>query len=525
MSGVVPQDIFDSEESVLKALSVIRNSTLSTAEKSTLRDLFLDYAGEVSETRRNSLRTEIFNKLRPNTSALPTLSIPSESSNTEEVPPAEDTPTKTSPSLPRIGTGRPTPSFKLPSIEVSVSEVKSSIPEVAPDSEPAEVTPKEVIEIIPEPESPTPPEQITPIVAETSTPAPLNLRNRIDEIKHDINSKVGNPVNLINADEKIGREYMSALLDAMKSTNGGGGEASAAARLESAYQAALALIEKTPASNIPAQAENTSETKEEDAPEEIGKKIEIPDTPTTPEAPEETLNVPEPVAPVAEEVENEAEADENTVEPAKEPEPTKSYGLYHQPVDYTDEDAELSKKKEGEQNESKEKEVEKVNLNERHLKVGAPKVAATKNEDQQPLHSLRDEVALPEQMAKVKAEEVRREEAAKKPITDLQSPEVQSGLEQLLVEWKLFRSSGFLGTGPKGINHPLYKKLASLPMAAVVAGRFEGVTPEIKQSLTDYMNGWRYEQGIVHEMGETFESYLRRVIKQVLTRQRLSISS
>ncbi len=102
---------------------------------------------------------------------------------------------------------------------------------------------------------------------------------------------------------------------------------------------------------------------------------------------------------------------------------------------------------------------------------------------------------------------------------------MQAGLEQLLSEWKLFRSSGFLGTGPKGIEHPLYKKISALPMAAVVAGRFEGVTPEIKQSLTDYMNGWRYEQGIIHEMGETFENYLRRVIKQILTRQRLSISS
>ncbi len=57
-------------------------------------------------------------------------------------------------------------------------------------------------------------------------------------------------------------------------------------------------------------------------------------------------------------------------------------------------------------------------------------------------------------------------------------------------------------------------------MAAVVAGRFEGSTPEIRQSVTDYMNGWRYEQGVVHEMNETFEHYLRRVILHIIKRQK-----
>ncbi len=59
-----------------------------------------------------------------------------------------------------------------------------------------------------------------------------------------------------------------------------------------------------------------------------------------------------------------------------------------------------------------------------------------------------------------------------------------------------------------------------MPMASVIAGRFEGVTPEIKRDLADYMTGWRYERGIVHEMGETFEHYLRRVVKEILERQR-----
>ncbi len=131
--------------------------------------------------------------------------------------------------------------------------------------------------------------------------------------------------------------------------------------------------------------------------------------------------------------------------------------------------------------------------------------------------------ALPEKMAAIKSEAAKRDEEAKKPITDLNAPEIDAGLRQLLAEWSLFKKSGFLGTGPSGIDHPLYQKLAPLPMAAVVSGRFEGVTPEIKRQLSDYMTGWRYEQGIAHEMGENFEHYLRRVIKQILTKQRMSI--
>ena len=101
----------------------------------------------------------------------------------------------------------------------------------------------------------------------------------------------------------------------------------------------------------------------------------------------------------------------------------------------------------------------------------------------------------------------------------IMTPDVTSGLNQLLSEWKLFKSSGIFGTGPSGSEHPLYKKLQNMQMSAVIAGRFEGATPEIKQSITDYMNGWRYEEGILHQHGETFEHYLRRVIKKILDKQ------
>ncbi len=98
--------------------------------------------------------------------------------------------------------------------------------------------------------------------------------------------------------------------------------------------------------------------------------------------------------------------------------------------------------------------------------------------------------------------------------------EIDDGLEQLLSDWVLFKKSGLFGTGPKGREHPLFKKIADLQIPLLLAGRFEGSTQEIKQSITDYMNGWRYEQGIIYEQGETFEHYLRRVIKQILDLQK-----
>ena len=98
----------------------------------------------------------------------------------------------------------------------------------------------------------------------------------------------------------------------------------------------------------------------------------------------------------------------------------------------------------------------------------------------------------------------------------LYAPEVDAGLEQLLMEWSLFKTSGLFGTGPNGREHPLFKKLAPQMLNNILLGKFDGSRPEIIQSITDYMNGWRYEQGIVYQPGETFEQYLRRVIRFII---------
>ena len=111
------------------------------------------------------------------------------------------------------------------------------------------------------------------------------------------------------------------------------------------------------------------------------------------------------------------------------------------------------------------------------------------------------------------------DEALKKNVNlkdPLYSPEIDNGLNQLLLEWSLFKSSGLFGTGPNGREHPLFKQLSPLMVSDILASKFDGARPEIIQSITDYMNGWRYEQGIVYKQGESFEQYLRRVIRFII---------
>ena len=69
------------------------------------------------------------------------------------------------------------------------------------------------------------------------------------------------------------------------------------------------------------------------------------------------------------------------------------------------------------------------------------------------------------------------------------------------------------------------KKISNLQIPLLLAGRFEGANQEIRQSITDYMNGWRYEQGIIYEQGETFEVYLRRVIRHIIDLQKRRVTA
>jgi hypothetical protein len=271
-------------------------------------------------------------------------------------------------------------------------------------------------------------------------------QQRIDQIKRIVNAAVGNPVNLIDANNVVGREYMNALLAAMKSVAGGGaGLPEAMARLEAAFKAVEAVLaggavsEPVPPRDMPAAAP----AQVPEAPREESGSVVSPETPTPTDSVESMAAQPadfDPALPV-----------------------TPSTGV---------------------------RSVAAMGSAWQH------QAAATA-----PATSPKDVVNDP-----------------------FNNPTIDAGLAQLLAEWKLFKSSGFFGTGPSGIDHPLYQSIKNLKMNQVITGRFEGATPEVKQSITDYMNGWRYEQGMTHDMQETFEQYLRRVIKAIIDKRTLTRS-
>lgn len=479
--GLAPVDIFVNEESILRALSFVRHSAITLEKKDQLRDLFLSYTGS-AENERETVKTKILEIIgtHPELSSLvPTKAV----------------------AIDKIGNTRPTPTFAVPAV-VAKQEVIAETPKIEVPAPP--------------PPAPTPvPPLAAPVTPPPAPAAPVstNAKVRIDTIKRDINGKVGNPVNLIDKNEAVGREYMAALLDAMKRSSKGDNDL---ARLETAYQAALEVI-SSPNTSAPAS--------------KVEVKIETPPTVVVPE-PEPVVVAPTPVA----------EPKINT---------ETRIGLYHRPSDEVDRveeapepslAAKLYKKVKVSsevpvttepdlgplkipEEETEEIPTPKIIKEEKPVvpkaSPPAPKPIEKSEPNETKLRPL-NEVgkALPEQISKIKAEAKAREEASNKPITDLKAPEIEQGLRQLLAEWPLFKSSGLFRRQPSGIENPLYRQLAPLPMASVIAGRFEGVTPDIKHTLADYMTGWRYEQGVTHDMGETFEHYLRRVIQVILEKQR-----
>lgn len=328
------------------------------------------------------------------------------------------------------------------------------------------------------------PDAITTPASDTSTIPPIATEQaphtantaeeaveRIQEIKHEVNALVGNPVSIIDTDEKIGREYMAALLDAMKAVGGGKSETSSAralSRLEQAYQAVLSLMAEE--TNTPATGPTTEEETTADDTEVTSTETKDTSTETVKNEPApDTTEHSTPIPPAATEATQEGTVDQS---PA------------------TDTEANTSASTE------------------------------TSAEKDDPIVSPATQKKISTQLAETQAQAMAQHEQRKNAEDPLYSQEVTDGLQQLLSEWSLFKRSGVFGTGPNGDEHPLYKKIANLTIAAVLAGRFEEATNEIKRSINDYMNGWRYEEGIVPEQGETFETYLRRVIYQILNKRK-----
>ncbi len=447
---------FNSQAGVMSLLAAVRASALSPAEKNELRDLIFLYTNGGGDV---SVKITLEQKLIAHNIQV---------SSVRPSPVAAVTPKIVLP----FGSSRPSPVFVSPSPRPSsgtvtpTSPASEPVPAPAPEPEPIPEPVAETVPVaveIPEPA----------LVAEAPQPVTQNAAgstnyiDRIREIKTAVNSKVGNPVNLVDINNEVGREYMNALLEAMKSLSGGvsgGGTELAMERLETAFLAVeLAIADH--ARVVPVQSEPVM-------PAPVVPEAVLPPPVIMPA--EAVLPVPPPMPEVPETISEPVIPETPIVPPSPflssapvAPEPVSGFAT---PDAWSNEIPDTSVLADG--------------------KVLTPEDLPAADRDGQadfdPLHA----------------------------------KEIDDGLQQLLSDWALFKKSGLFGTGPKGIEHPLFKKISTLPVHLLLAGRFEGSTQEIKQSITDYMNGWRYEQGIMYEQGETFEHYLRRVIRQILDLQK-----
>jgi hypothetical protein len=465
----------NSQSGVMAVLVAVRHSALSPAQKNELRDLVFQYSnGGGDVTVRRALEQKI------TTYALTPVAVVGKAANEPKVPPAPPRP---------YGTTRPAPHFTPVLVPTSKPVVTPTPPVVESVAVAVPVTPvSPVVEASVVPPTPVvPPVEAAPLPV-ASVPAPTAPAAasavdaalvRIRDIKAAVNQKVGNPVNLVDIDNTVGREYMVAMLEAMKRVAGNtpGDLGVAMSRLESAYTAVEAAIAAHGTAVPPATP------------------TPVPTIAPTPVVPE-----PVPVVQVA------------PVAPAVAPAPAAT-AAYAVPVVEAQGPAPFP-----------EAPVEPVAVPVPAVPAAPPRFATLAEElpmtpppafraaslAEDPVH-LRTPQDLPDPAS------LATSSVSGDPLF---TNEVDTGLEQLLAEWVIFKKSGLFGTGPRGREHPLFKTLATLAIPIILAGRYDGATPEIRQSITDYMNGWRYEQGIIYEQDETFEHYLRRVIHHIIDLQK-----
>ncbi len=566
-SSFVGQFDLKSQAGVMSVLSAIRASKISPAEKNELRDLIFAYTnggGDASvrislEQKLNAhqitpvvmqrsgtpapvlpfgtyrptpnfkapaatapttkdtsfvqsaVNAPVFNQSQPTSTPTPTLAPV-----TTFTPQPAEAPTLVVPEVVQSVPVQNVPPAPLPSTPAPIASVPVA-PVIPSQPAPLPVTPVMSVPIPVAPISSIPIQTPTPIVVATpvATPAPaptpvppapqpiseaeVNYLERIRQIKTAVNSKVGNPVNLVDINNEVGREYMNALLEAMKKLGTGAVSEMGPAmqRLESAYVA----VEK---------AITAHQAKKQTLPE-----VQVPLVPKAeptlsvvpPQPPRAPASTPAPVPISTRPVMTESTVKNEVIEEISVPTPS---------VPEID-----------------------IKLQERPLVAPVPPVRPVAP---LPIPPVIPKTDTPESVSGFESNlstDSRSQSLADtaKILTPQDLPdsasvstgaigdplftkEVDDGLHQLLSDWSLFKKSGLFGTGPKGSEHPLFKSISDLQVPLLLAGRFEGATQEIRQSITDYMNGWRYEQGIIYQPGETFEKYLRRVIRHILDLQK-----
>lgn len=509
---------------------------------------------------------QVVSSAQPQTPAAPTQSQPVSASKPAQqpTPPAPETATPSQPIPPPSNQTGPTAQAASPATQNTQPAAAPVPPPVQPAAAPATQQPPTPVSPTQTPAPNSPPSASpqtqpvsTPAPAQQPTPPPMtppaqgtsaqapaaastvgavdvnqsetNSLGRIRQIKAEVNAAVGNPVNLIDINNEVGREYMNALLGAMKKLNAGApGELTAAMdRLEKAFVSVKETVAQAPAdrqatpsapttANSPsAQPTPAAQPSVSQPPTNVAKSSIPPaTTPVTP-PPAQPSSIPN-------------QSPQQQGQTTDNPEPTKPPTDTQSLIDKLTANLHSGKQENIASDTPKNSESTQP--------ATAPVTASTPpsapatapqvpGPTAQPLFS--KQVGYGSSTPAAEAAEVKpgpasppAEKSAQEAPATAPDEEVTSGLKQLLSEWSLFKSSGLFGTGPNGIEHPLYLKLKDLPIAHILAGRYEGSKPEIKQSIADYMNGWRYEQGIVYQPGETFEVYLRRVIKQIIDSQK-----
>lgn len=420
--------------------------------------------------------------------------LPKSASSSELIP-------ATPPESPASEVVVPTPSaVPEPPVVAEVPDVPPS-PQSAPTAEPVASTATFVPDAVPTPSQPVP-------AVETPVRSILEHRTRIAEIKRVVNALVGNPVTLVNEENTLGRTYMTALLNAMKSTAPG-----STMNVEASMRAleeAFAAIEAHVATHRGAEHISATHRDKEQTPVVIRDEVparadavEIAPEPTLSESSAPITAIPS-LADAPQDVEHTQE-EEVTTTPAPTtptPEVVEEEVAPQEPEDRT-------YIREAVQNAKREFE-ERASAT---VKSGIPSMLDLESV---PEHVPRGNIIASETHA---ASNVPVPSSTLPMPSDLMSREVTSSLSSLLNDWSIFASSGLFGIGPGGMDHPLYKKLSVLPMGEIVTGRYEGARLELTHTIKDYVDAWRHEQGIAYNPQETFEQYLRRVVQRILKRQ------
>lgn len=547
---------FHSERGVLAILQAVKKAALPKVEERLLRDLIFSYSHSRGDA---ALRAQLEEQLRhcgvmPLTlpavndhkgadaivgrRAVPVFKVGVSASAVPVTAPVVPITPPRNPShatapvvsaSPAVQVPPPTPVGPPPT--PTPTRVSPVIP-VPPPVSPASLPPVETVPV----QSMVPPDlsAFAPTVSPAPAPAPAasapsgvvtattgTALERITTIKADINKRIGNPVTLVDVDNTIGRAYMSALLEAMKAVSANTGVVESMNRLETAYAAACTLLDHVGASTAP---------------------MTMPEVPPVPPVPAfggavradmstAPMNVSEPrVAVVPPSVPQTPGRPPLPVMPALTVADAVSAPT-DTPVDSVFINSSLRQTPVAVPTAplSEVSETTSIPINRPPYVSDSPRVVSPQIIVSPPVSPQTPRIqiqASPLAMSSVGSAPPLKDisvlptaasiNTASEGVDPLFTKEVDDGLDQLLQEWVLFNRSGFLGRGPNKRQHPLYLKIANLPVTLILAGRFEGATNEVMQDISDKMNGWRYQQGVIYQKDESLEHYLRRVIRRIL---------